>query len=402
VSRLTNNLGLKLLALSLAALLSVYVYLYIDYPTTQSLQLPLRVRNLQSNLIITQPQPFPEVVQISVRGPYRLIRQLTASNLSAWIDMRDNTIPESDTLPVQVPDLGEVMVTKQEPEILGIRTELREEATMALTVRKVGEIDSNFSVGNELLSRSSVTIKGPEPLVSQITSCELQVNLDGAEADISATFPVQLRDQEGKLIDSPLLTIEPEQVDYSLRLIPIGSIRVLQIIPETVGLPPEGFMLAKLIANPPRVQLPSGLVPGDVSFIRTAPIDVTDARETFTTMVPIVYPFETEGFSIPSECEVTLEITSMEELGSIRVEPELTNADPGFKYIITPPQFSVISERFAEFDDPIRDEVRAEVNVAGLREGEHYIAPQVFLPPGIDNVKINPSLLRITILKSEG
>jgi len=402
VHRITNNLGLKLLAISLASLLSVYVYLYIDYPTTQSMQLPLRVRNLDPTLMITHPQPFPQTVQISLRGPYRLIRQLSASNLGAWIDLRNDTIPESETVNVQVPDLGELIVIKQDPEVIILTTELLEQATMALTVRKVGEIDKSYSMGNELLSRSSVTVKGPKSLVSEVASCEVRVNLDGADSDISATFPVLLRDQDGKQIESPLLTIEPEQVDYSLRLISIGSIRALQIIPETSGLPPDGYLLVKLTANPPRVQLPSKLVPADVTFIRTAPIDISKAKETFTQMVPIVYPFKTEDVSIPTECEVTLELTTMEELGSIRIEPKLINKDPGLKYIITPPQFSVISDRFAEYDDPIRKEVTAEVNVEGLKEGEYLIAPQVFLPSGIDNVKINPSILRVTILKSEG
>lgn len=400
--RITNNFGLKLLAISLATLLSVYVYLYIDYPTTQSLHLPLTVRNLDSSLIITYPEPFPQTILINVRGPYRLIRQLQSSNLNAWIDLRNSTIPQSETVPVQVPDLGELIITRQEPEVIILTTELSKQVTMALTVRKVGEIDSSFSMGNELLSRSSVTVQGPESLVSKIDSCEVRVNLDNANADISATLPVILLDQDGKEIKSSLLTIEPGQVDYSLALIPHGSFRLLQIIPETKGLPPDGFLLVKLTANPPRVQLPSNLVPGDVNFIKTAPIDISDARETFTKMVPIVYPFKTEGVTVPAECEVTLEVTTMEELGSIRVEPKVVNADPGYKYIITPPQFSVISDRFAEYDDPIRKEVKAEVNVAGLKEGEYLIAPQVFLPSGIDNVKISPSILKVTILKSEG
>ena len=117
MNRITNNLGLKLLAVSLASLLAVYVYLYIDYPTTQSLQLPLKVRNLQTDLIITAPNPFPESVQVSVRGPYRLIRQLAASNLSAWIDMRENTVPESDSLQVVVPA---VVTIGKVPSALGL------------------------------------------------------------------------------------------------------------------------------------------------------------------------------------------------------------------------------------------------------------------------------------------
>jgi hypothetical protein len=50
----------------------------------------------------------------------------------------------------------------------------------------------------------------------------------------------------------------------------------------------------------------------------------------------------------------------------------------------------------------MRNAIRAELNVEGLREGEHAVVPQLFLPAGVDNVRINPTILRITILKSEG
>jgi YbbR domain-containing protein len=124
-----------------------------------------------------------------------------------------------------------VIITKQDPEFVSLRTELVDESVMALTVRKVGKVDGNFSVGNELLSRSSVNVRGPETLISQVKVCEVQVDLEGADADIAATLPVQLRDQDGAVPRAPD-QLRPRPVDYSLKLIPIGSIKVLQIIPR--------------------------------------------------------------------------------------------------------------------------------------------------------------------------
>ena len=71
---LTNNFGLKVLALLIATGLSAYVYYETNYPVPDTLYMPLEVSDLSRDLVLVNS--IPQSVMVSVRGPYRTIRSV--------------------------------------------------------------------------------------------------------------------------------------------------------------------------------------------------------------------------------------------------------------------------------------------------------------------------------------
>src|SRR5687768_2471452 len=110
---LTNNLGLKMLALLIASALSAYVYYEINYPVPDTLYLTLQPEGLAPDLVLMDE--LPESVAVSVRGPYRAIRLVRGRDMHATINLSAFSEPTATRLPVSVPHLGDLVVTHVDP-----------------------------------------------------------------------------------------------------------------------------------------------------------------------------------------------------------------------------------------------------------------------------------------------
>jgi YbbR domain-containing protein len=401
MNRLLNNFWLKVLALGLACFLYLYVYLVADYPTTQTLYLPLQPEGLPETLLVVNQ--LPEKIQLQVRGPYRLLRGLQGDDLAASIDCTELTGSGEVMLRVKIPELDKrVDIIEQDRDYIEVKYDKRTTGTIPLRIYPRGEIDPNFRIASEDVSRKSVTVISPESVFETINRAQIEPNLSGRNHSYRDLYPVRLYDDEERLVLGPGLSVEPQEVEYSVEIVPVGSINVLKVIPASVGQPADEYLLDQLIPDPLYIPVPAELASDDDFFVRTEPIELTDARSSFTAQdVVILYPFEVpESARLPEACTVQVEIIALEEVGGISVVPELVGRIDEYDYVVAPPQVSIISEELARLESAARSSISAELYVDGLEPGEHKLTPQVFLPLSLDRVKIKPLTLVVTIIQS--
>lgn len=402
LQRLVNNFGLKLLSIVLAMLLSVYVVRYVNPEIPLTLYLPLKVKNLSPALLIVEPDPLPDVIQIRVRGPYLSVQQLPTISHSALVNCASLEEPGRATLRVEVPDFGAVQIVYQDRNFLDITTEKLASVEMQLVVDRQGEVNGNFDVGSEELSQSLITIAGPEPVVERINVAQVEPEVEGLQEDLNLMLPVRLYDENHLPIEGPALRLTPPQVRYALRLVPIGSIKVLTVYPDFQGRPPEGFLHYGYTSKPLYIPVEAELVPGGEFVVRTSAIDLDGARQSFTTTVELRYPFELPQVSaLPTSCEVNVQIIPLEEAGAASIAVQLIGRDPGFEYIITPPDLVVKSEELVQLDEASLGRIKARLYVDGLEPGEHRLAPQLDLPLTLDRVRIDPATVTVTIIQRQ-
>jgi YbbR domain-containing protein len=400
--RLFNNFWLKVLALALASMLSAYVYLDGNYLVTDTLVAVLRPKDLQQSLVIVEPLPFPKQVNIRVRGPLRGIRKLKANELKAYIDCGEQLSPGDGNFQVviQDTDFGEVSIVSQDLERLYVRFDEKKETVLTVDIFKIGKVDPNFDIVSELVDPVQVSVSGPRPLVEAIASARVEPRLEGLGRDMARTLPVQVLDKEGVNLASDALVIEPAVVEYSIKLIPVGTLKVLKISPTLTGNLPRDLLLDRLTAKPVYVPVDANLVPKDAAIIRTSPINLTGATSSFTAMVDLVYPFELpQDTRLPKTCEVQVELVDLADLAAVRVEPELTGRNPKYDYIIAPPWLAVVSEELTTLDNGSKQQIHAAIAVDGLKPGEYRLTPQVTLPAGLSQFSLRPNALTVTIVQ---
>jgi hypothetical protein len=116
----------------------------------------------------------------------------------------------------------------------------------------------------------------------------------------------------------------------------------------------------------------------------------------------LIYPFQLPANSeLPLEADVTVEILSLQEegLAAMRVDVEVKDTQRAYEYVVTPPQLKIISKRIGLLSETQRGEVTAELDAAGLKPGDYRLVPQVRLPEALDDARINPSWVTLTVIE---
>lgn len=399
---LTNNLWIKLASLTLAIMLSTYVYLYLNYPTTQSLYLPIRIRNLDPAIVLVTMRPDVERVQLRVRGPYRSIKQLLASNHQAVLDCSGITSPSSETLRVHLPEFGDTIVTDQDPNFITVTFDTKASATLKLKIDHRGALEPGFVIAAEELSTKSVDISGPKTIIERLDSAQVEPDISGKTQDVVSQEVVRVYDKDALLLSSSALVITPDTVRYSLKLIPVGDTKPLTVVPDYAGLPPRQFVLTGMTAVPAYIPVKTELIPPGVFTVRTEPIDLSNARDDFSVKVGLAYPFDLPADSnLPTECDVHVEIASLAEetVGAVRTSIELKGANPRLEYVLSPPEVIIRAEEFSRAGDAKAPAISARLDVTGLKPGEHWLTAQISLPSQIDHVTIIPNIIKLTIIQ---
>jgi YbbR domain-containing protein len=402
MARVFNNCGLKLLSLGLAILLWAYVYLYINYPATQVLSLPLKIKGVAAGMVVASEQPKVESVQLRVRGPYRSIRQLSPSRYSAFIDCSTVTNPGVATLRVQIPDFADLTVTDQTPAFIDVELAERASKSFRVAISRRGEIDPGFIISSEELSRSSVQISGAASLIARIAEVEIQPNVEGLRESTRNDQEVVCVDSEGQPLSLDELEVQPPAVGYSLNVAPAGNTRLLNVVPVTSGNLPRDCVLTSIKAEPAAIPVEAGIVPPGSVAVQTSKVNLADRRESFTVQANLIYPFSLPASSIlPKKCDVVVEIQHFaeEDQRTVRLDVALAGVNPDYQYIVTPSEVVLRSSGINLASSRIRKMLVAQVNVAGLEPGEYRLIPQVAMPLELEQARLIPGNVRVTVLQ---
>jgi hypothetical protein len=404
---ITNNLGLKLLALVIASALSAYVYYEINYPVPDTLYLTLEPQGLSADLVVANELPL--AVAVSVRGPYRAIRLERSRDVHAVLDLSALRDPINTRIAVAVPRLGDLTVTHIEPSDVPVKLDRGKSRRFLVQVEPLGQLDSHFIISDEQWSPKTIRISGPDSVLDQINAVTVQPDLSKLNTELGAfdkettiRLSVNLLDTDHERITSPSIRIDPAEVEYSLTILPSTQLRVLKVIPDYVGQPPGEYLLSGLTAKPQFVPVPAKLGRSGDFAIRTEPIDLTGKKQSFIARPKLIYPFPLPADSdLPRQADVTVEILSLQEegLGAMRVDVRVSGTKSGYEYVVTPPQLKVISKRTALLSDAQRREVNALLDAEGLVPGDYRLVPQVRLPATLDDARINPSWVTLTVIE---
>jgi len=400
-ARLTNNLWLKALSIVLALVMSIYVVKVVDPIFTQTFSFRLETQNLSETLVVSDPHRLPDQIRVKVTGKYSKVRQLPGRQV-AYVNLDGLDEPGVYNVNINAPEVGDVQITYQ--DISHVRVILEEKVTITkpIEIDRQGEVDEHYNIGEENLSHLSVEITGPRAVVERISVVQVEPDVSGVTQDIRRTMlPIKLYDKNDFQVNNSALVVRPAQVRYAMELVPIASIKVLKVYPSYQGRLPEDLLLDKLIANPQTIPVDAGLVEEGVFAVTTTPIDLTNVTESFTTTVELIYPFAIpDDVRLPKECRVSVQLLSFDEIGAKVVDVELVNERDGFDYILTPPDVAIRSETLTPLETEEVTGIVATLNVAELGAGEYRLIPQVYLPLGLRQVKIDPESVQVTIIQS--
>ncbi len=299
--KLTDNLGLKILAVVFSVILWLIAININDPVTQESYNVNVQLQNLNS---LTSSGKYVEVmnntdsIRVTVRGSRTVLSSFTEKNIVATADV--SKINSNNQVPI------EVTTTRISDRIESIRTDRQ---YVQLSIENVGkqQIPINVKVQNEpgegyifgsaTTTQNVVIISGPESKVSEVAYAAVEINVDGATSDVNISLPIHLYNTSDEIVDNSKITMSMNEVYTTASVL---QTKDLPVVCNVTGILPDGYALTGQVdCNPAYITLAgrSSVMKSLSSIDITDAIDVTGYDSDVKTSVDIK-PYIPEGTSI--------------------------------------------------------------------------------------------------------
>lgn len=266
VKWLTQNWGLKIASLLLAAILWFIVTNYNDpVITVPFYNIPVTLKNTG---VVTEAGQIYEILDgtdtiatVSVTAPRSVAETFTRDNIVATADFTE--LSSRDTVPIHLSvnkNQRDNPVVTGSSEDVRLNIENRTTRTIALTVTTSGQLAEGYLVGTVTPAQNLVRITGAESRVNRVAKATADVDVTGFTSDIQTESDIRLFDAEDVLIRDSGISQNITTVRVSASILQAKEVR-LTVQPQ--GTPAEGCIVTgELTVNPQ-----SFLLAGDAVLI---------------------------------------------------------------------------------------------------------------------------------------
>lgn len=384
VKFVTNNFGLKILALLFAVILWLVVVNVNDPVQTRSYTTSV---NIENDDAIANMGKYYEIVNDSntvtfkVSAKRSVFRMLNSTDFRATADM--SRIEDMSRVPIEIiaTRYASSITFTSRTQYLEVSVEDLQKKRLVISADYEGNPADGCAV--ESLSINSVNmieISGPKSVVSTVDSAKAIINVDGQSDSITDSVVPLLVDADGKPVDTTKLTLSLQTVNIRAEIRDVKSVAVEA---DVGGAPREGYVYTGISFSPAAVQVKgTGAVLNTVNTIKIPEgiIDVDGKTETFTQIVDVT-SYMPDGISIVNDADKKVTATVTIEKKEVRAVEMPTkniiihNIPEGYRAEYVNDSVEVYISGLSEDLDrlSVRD-LTATIDVGGLGEGEHTVA----------------------------
>lgn len=208
--RLTNNLGLKILAF-LSAVMLWFIVVNVDDPeTTQSYHdIPVSVVNEEVLAETNQTYQIvdgTQTVSVTVSANRSVINDIKSEDIVAVADMKELSL--NTQIPIEISingHEGDYKDAYTTPRNLQVRLEEELTKKFPIVPTTTGTVRDGYALGEIKTVPEKVSIRGPISVISKISRVEAGVSVSGLSSDTVLPSEIVLYDDENNVIDQSLL-----------------------------------------------------------------------------------------------------------------------------------------------------------------------------------------------------
>ena len=422
--KLTNNWGLKLIAI-LFALILWFAVINVDDPVVSKnfKNVPVQLVNTE---VLTEAGMTYEILDntavvenITIYGPRTLVESLSESDIIAKADMNDITVANTVAINVSVDARNSAKITniRSSLECVKLNIEESKNKQMVINATTTGKLASGYIVGGIELDQNRITISGPESVVSKIATAKVNVDVAESSSDVATYGTVRLYDKNGVEIQSDLLVKSTEKVHINVNIVPTKYVPVKY---QVVGTPAEGYAVAEdgitcdimtvLIAGETEVlrDVDAIVIPGEelnvedmtetkefvVSLKNYLPDNIILGDKEYDGKVTIKVPVEEVVTEVVELLQSNINITNVPEGKQVSlvdvpdyIELEVTGVVSNVRKVMT-------GEVTATVD---MNAVLPETGLSAWLEGTYEVAVDVNVPKNIEHTSIK---VKIEVIKN--
>lgn len=291
--KLTHNLNLKVLAVLFSIIIWVIV-VNIDDPvkTVQFNDVPITLANelsLTDRKLVCEFKDGKDTVDVTVTGRRSVIEDLSKDNISVIADLKELTKENTVVLKVASNKYsGDIDNMKCDEEFAEFNIEELVELQKVIQVETIGIPADDYITGDFSVNLNRIKITGPKSVIDKVQSAKVQIDVEGATNNVSASVPVILYDAVGDRVDSSRLKLNIDNINVNQEILYTKKIPVNC---NPLGDPEEGYrMTGKIDIDPAEVYIagPKSVLDNINSVtIYSSAVNISDQNSDYVTTVNI-------------------------------------------------------------------------------------------------------------------
>lgn len=380
--RITNNFGLKILAVLFACALWLAVVDIDDPTTTRSFTATVSIENAD---YLSGIGKYYEIINNSntvtfkVSGKRSYLERMSNSDFRAVADLE--TIEDLSRIPVEITPqryAGNVTVASK-IYYLEVAVEDLVSEPFVISVRTEGEVSEQHALGSTSVSPTLLRVSGPASVVETINKVVATVDVAGMSEDITDSVIPVLYDVEGNKVDTSELSFNVQNVMVSVQILDTKEVTLNF---QTTGTLQDGYEYVGIEYNPQTVR-----VKGESSVLNTMNsitvpqevLDLTDATGDIEKEVDIS-AYLPDGVTLVDNSQAKIDVVVKIEKHEKRTfevpTANITASNLGSRYDVKFLKDTVkveIEGLTSELDALDAATLTGSVDVSGMTEGEHTV-----------------------------
>ena len=324
--KLTENLGLKIIALVFAAFLWLIV-VNMDTPIVNDTYGDIPVTILNDDIITSAGDVYQVVgeqtVSVSVKANREVQDKISREDIVATADIREmDTSTGLVPVKVQIPDYaGDYESAEANPRNLQIQREKSGKKVLSLTVSTDGTTpQEGYISGDMTVDPDKITITGAESVLDQIDRAVAKINIEGISEDTTVTAELGLYDVNGNPVNQSQL--ETNLGDRGIRVsVEVLKEKTVGLVFDVSGTPAEGYRCTGCTSEPESIRIcgkESDVDKVDEIDIPASVLSVSGASAPVEKTVDIT-PYLPDGVSLVDENAASVAVTAMVEREGTRM-----------------------------------------------------------------------------------
>lgn len=313
---LTNNIGLKFLAVLIALVLWLAIVNVNDPEKTITVSnIPISVTN--ESAITSRDMVYnvksEQYLNITVSGKRSIVSNLSAEDFRATASLKE--LSKVNSIPVDVTtknaSLGrKITIVKQSAQTILVDVENVEEKDFTdLVVEYTGKVADGYVAGLSSMSTDEVTVKAPTSIIDKIKKVALRCSLDGTNTNISKKCPVILYDKNDKEIKSDEIELSDKKIRVNVNVLRAKQVPISTINKDELGKPADGYVVDDVILSSDSITVYGSEESLDSieSLDIQDDIDVSDAKGDVTQNIDVTGKLP-KGLSVSGESTITVKV----------------------------------------------------------------------------------------------
>ncbi|MBU1109006.1 MAG: hypothetical protein KKB51_20170 [Candidatus Riflebacteria bacterium] len=393
---MNNRIWIKLLSILLGVFAWIYVNLVIPPEIRRNLTAEVEYRNIPEMVKIS---PQKHTVQVQIEGTRRdFILSNSSGRVQVNVDLY-NVRPGQAQLPVRVTAAPGLSVVSVSPPQVHIEVIPLVQKKFDIKVEVQGIPAEGYLADEPRYTPEQVTLVGPERLISRVTSCVVEVNLDQIKNSISEQRAIKVLLEPG--VSNENISVTPDKTSLDITVKQGYPTKTLQLAkPVFINRVPEGKKLENFKITPVSVVVtgPARLL-NQINDLSFKPIDLSGIAQTASIPVKLELPERIKLFS--TEMPV--------------IEIELLDSKVGRTYDSLPfelkktsnqytsvsvSSYSIDVEGFLKDIALVRNaQLQMILDIEKMKPGSYTVnlSAPVGLPDNVSVLKIRPDKLNINI-----